>query len=310
MRSFIRTWLGEERPKQYCTFVGNRSMLRHTWDRALALAPPERVVTVVAHGHRRYLSPTVEGVQGRLLEQPRDCGTGPGIFLPLTLVAARDPAAIALILPADHFIHPEARFHALAQRACELAGRAGRLIILGAVAHAPETDYGWILPVNENDGALRAVERFEEKPDRARAASLLARGALWSTMVIAARVDTLWRLGVRLLPGMMRPFRELRAALLHPPDELPSSRIVAAIAAAYRRMPAVDFSRDLLQPSAQLTSVLPMRDVEWSDWGRPERVAETLRRLGKRPVFPAAGEAEASAERGDLGLPGLRPLPA
>jgi mannose-1-phosphate guanylyltransferase len=30
-------WLGEHRPKQYCTFVGTRSMLQHTLDRVKTL---------------------------------------------------------------------------------------------------------------------------------------------------------------------------------------------------------------------------------------------------------------------------------
>ncbi len=30
MRPLIRSWIGENRPKQYCTFVGSRSMFQHT----------------------------------------------------------------------------------------------------------------------------------------------------------------------------------------------------------------------------------------------------------------------------------------
>ena len=33
-KEFIRRWLGYEKPKQYCTFVGSRSMFQHTLDRA------------------------------------------------------------------------------------------------------------------------------------------------------------------------------------------------------------------------------------------------------------------------------------
>jgi hypothetical protein len=29
-----------------------------------------------------------------------------------------------------------------------------------------------------------------------------------------------------------------------------------------------------------------MEGIEWSDWGRPERVVESLSRLGKSPTFP------------------------
>ena len=34
MTDFIQRWLGYPRPKQYCTFVGDRSLFQHTLDRA------------------------------------------------------------------------------------------------------------------------------------------------------------------------------------------------------------------------------------------------------------------------------------
>lgn len=33
-RPFIKEWLGYHKPKQFCSFVGRRSMLQHTWGRA------------------------------------------------------------------------------------------------------------------------------------------------------------------------------------------------------------------------------------------------------------------------------------
>ena len=40
MRALIQRWLGSHKPKQYCTFVGNRSMFQHTLDRTDMLTPP------------------------------------------------------------------------------------------------------------------------------------------------------------------------------------------------------------------------------------------------------------------------------
>jgi mannose-1-phosphate guanylyltransferase len=287
MRPFIRHWLGEDRPKQYCTFVGSRSMLQHTWDRASSLARPDRVVTIVGRGHSRFLDAPRHLPPGPLFEQPRDCGTAPGVFLPLSLVAARDPEATVLVMPADHFVHPEGRFLAVADAALRAAReRPGRLILLAAPAEAPETDFGWILPGRPGEhGRLAPVERFEEKPDRDRAARFLARGGMWNTMVIAVRASTLWRLGERHLPAMMRRLRDVRDVLAHPAGELPEVRVAEVVERAYHRMPAGDFSRDLLQRCPDSALVLPLEGLEWSDWGRPERVAASVERLGKRPAF-------------------------
>jgi mannose-1-phosphate guanylyltransferase len=57
-------------------------------------------------------------------------------------------------------------------------------------------------------------------------------------------------------------------------------------------MPSANFSRDLLQRAAKQAVVLPMTDVEWSDWGRPVRVLETLDRLNKPPNFAAVPRFE------------------
>ncbi|MFZ1747278.1 MAG: hypothetical protein WAU17_15270, partial [Nitrospirales bacterium] len=53
-RPFIERWLGYPKPKQYCTFVGNRSMLQHTLDRADRLGAPHQKITVVAQSHQGF----------------------------------------------------------------------------------------------------------------------------------------------------------------------------------------------------------------------------------------------------------------
>src|SRR5262249_24939568 len=56
MSDFIQRWLGHPRPKQYCTFFGERSLFQHTLHRASALCRQEHIVTLVAreHGHEAW----------------------------------------------------------------------------------------------------------------------------------------------------------------------------------------------------------------------------------------------------------------
>jgi hypothetical protein len=68
---------------------------------------------------------------------------------------------------------------------------------------------------------------------------------------------------------------------------------LAALARAYRELPAVDFSRDLLEPQASRLQVLRAPPCGWSDLGTPQRVIETLTQLqgelGRVPVpWPTA----------------------
>ena len=75
LRPVTERWLGEHRPKQYCTFVGTRSMLQHTLDRVKTVVPQRNIVTVIAQEHERYLAGAVPApFPGTLVRQPSNRG--------------------------------------------------------------------------------------------------------------------------------------------------------------------------------------------------------------------------------------------
>lgn len=285
VRSLVRRWLGRHRPKQYCTFVGTRSMFQHTVDRALELAPPERIVTVIARGHRDDALAQLDGRPIRkVLLQPKNRDTAAGIFLPLAYIRAQDPDATVVIFPADHFVHPEDRFLDIVQRAATAAEwLADRLVLVAVRPDRPELEYGWIEPgrklVCSAGPPVRAVRRFLEKPDEARAIDAMAAGGLWNTLVLAAKVEALWTLGWRCFPGMMSLFEQLVPAV-GTRDES------GALDGIYAHMPAHNFSSGLLERVPQQVAAIEADSILWSDWGKPERIADTLFRLGKQPAFP------------------------
>jgi mannose-1-phosphate guanylyltransferase len=123
------------------------------------------------------------------------------------------------------------------------------------------------------------VEAFLEKPSRRLAEEALRQGALWNTLVAAARARALWDLGWRVLPEFMPSFIRYREALRAGHDG-------AAIERLYTEVPSLDFSSDLLQRAPERLKVLELEGVAWSDWGRPERILETLTALGLPAAFP------------------------
>jgi len=296
MQPMITDWLGVDRPKQYCTFVGGRSMLQHTLDRACSVASPKNVLTIIGQGHQRHLSAALRRrLPGRLIEQPRDAGTAAGVFLTATYVLLNDPEATIILFPADHFVHPEKAFCQLAGRAADLADlHPDRIVLVGAVPDGPETDYGWIGPDRDSKPAsARAammgavnVAAFTEKPGPAEAQMYWRSGYLWNTMVTAVRVKTLWELGRRHVPEMMSNFdallmvlRAVRQGLFKPGCK------AEVLERLYEHLEPADFSRDIIQPAAERCLLLPMQGIDWSDWGRPERVTETLAKVGREPLF-------------------------
>ena len=224
LRPVTERWLGEHRPKQYCTFVGTRSMLQHTLDRVKTVVPQRNIVTVIAEEHERYLASAVHApFPGTLVRQPSNRGTAVGVFLPLAYVLERDPNATVMVFPCDHFIYPEGRFLQYMMASYRLCrGLQDSLLLLAVPATSVETDYGWIEATAPTPGSpiapLRPIERLIEKPSAEEAAALLRGGGLWNTMVVAARAATLWELGRRFLPDLIGTFDVLRRALRSAPD--------------------------------------------------------------------------------------------
>lgn len=284
LQQFIRQILGSDLPKQFCRIIGTRSMLRHTWDRALQMVPSDRIVTVITAGQEPHLAEERRrGVPGTILVQPANRETAPGLFLPLLWIARRDPGATVVVFPADHFIRDEPHFLRHVWGAIRASDRIpDRIVLLGVEAEGPERSYGWIVPsrrVDDDSGSeLYAVRRFWEKPDRRAAHRLFAKGCLWNTLVIVGRLATFLDLGERIAPQAFVPLYAV-AHCLGTPEE------ADALARAYQQCPSTNLSRALLMECPKSLLVLAARGVYWSDWGAPERIVRTLRQLNKYPEW-------------------------
>jgi mannose-1-phosphate guanylyltransferase len=285
LKPFVLRWLGRHRPKQYCTFVGTRSMFEHTLDRATLVASPKRTVVVAARHHRHEMPDQPFAHRPHtLIEQPNNRDTAAGIFLPLSYIRAHDPHALVVIQPSDHFIYPEQRFVAtVRQSVAWTQTMPDRLLLLGVQPDRLETEYGWIRRGAQLNGTpsspVHAVSSFIEKPGLSQADTALRDGGLWNTLVITATVDALWQAGWTCFPDLMSLFEWLCSAW-GTPDES------AVIEDIYRDMPKHNFSSHLLQQIPERVAVMELTGLLWSDWGKPERIAETIRRIGKTPAFP------------------------
>jgi len=265
-------------PKQFCSLRGGRSLLLDTIDRALHLAPKERIVVVVAADHERWWRPQLACLPAaNIVVQPANRGTTAGILLPLAHVLGRDPSARVAVLPSDHFVAEPAVLNGAMQTALVCAAASRHLVLLGIAPDAADTEYGWIEP-GTRTGALQTVASFVEKPLRARAEALLAAGAVWNSFLFAADGATLWRLAARHAPATTAA---IAAAVLGPADDR-----AAALATAYADMASIDFSAVVLGRSPEDLRLLHVPPCGWTDLGTPPRVVECLQRLCPHDRLP------------------------
>lgn len=297
LQSFTQQVLGTERPKQFCRIIGTRSMLRHTWDRALRLVLPERIITVITAGQQVYLEEEAQrGIPGAVLVQPENKETASGLILPLVWITRRNPVATVVVFPADHFIWEEDRFEGHVRAAVAAAAHLRQVILLGVEPEGPDTGYEYIAPAQpmETDPAaeLYAVREFWEKPDWVTASLLFARGYFWNTFIQVGGLDAFLGFAEVGVPQVLGPIRSIAVCL-------GTRAEAAALAQAYKHIPPIDLSRVVLPRHPEALLVLAARGISWCDWGDPNRIVHTLRRLNRRPAWlPAYARIQAAMGAG------------
>jgi mannose-1-phosphate guanylyltransferase len=270
-----RALYGRDVPKQFAALGGEQTFLQQTMSRAARLTPSARTIVVASEEYAdlaRLQLAAFEGV--RVVEQPRDVGTLPGLLLPLAHVLAEAPHARVIVYPADHHVHRVAPFVDAVRAAVDAVDAApARAVLVGARADRPSTDLGWIqrgpmLAQNDAGGGVSAVERFVEKPPAAAAKRLFASGALWNTLLLALDGGAFWDAAFAGRAVLAAAFGRYRAAV-GTADEAAVRREI------YAQLATLDLSRDLLQSQPGL-GVVEMGDAGWSDCGTPERLFECL----------------------------------
>ncbi len=168
----------QNQPKQFLSLVGDHSLFQETVLRASRLPGVQAPVTVCSDDHRFMVGEQLQAIgmaSGGILLEPMARNTAPAIALAACHVAARDPDALMLVMPADHLIEDEAAFRDAVASARRLAGE-GWLVTFGIHPDYAETGYGYILRGEALDHAGYRVSRFVEKPDLATAERYVAEG--------------------------------------------------------------------------------------------------------------------------------------
>ncbi|WP_404933398.1 mannose-1-phosphate guanylyltransferase/mannose-6-phosphate isomerase [Nitratireductor sp. L15S-10] len=182
----------EHYPKQFCTLVGDTTMLQQTMARLVGLdcAAP---LTVCNEEHRFLAAEQLRqaGIEkAPIVLEPVGRNTAPAITLAALQAAANGEDPLLLVMPADHLIQNLPAFHEGVAKA-EILAREGRLVTFGIVPTSPETGFGYIRRGERIGETGFAVSGFEEKPDLATAQAYLEDGGYdWNSGMFMFRTST------------------------------------------------------------------------------------------------------------------------
>jgi len=275
LRSMTRTIAGDDRPKQFCPLVDERTLLEQTRQRVSMSIDSNRTLIVVTKSHESFYEQLAGTVPNDLLlEQPENRGTGAAILYALFRIAVRSPRATAAFFPSDHYFSNDEAFMSHVDLAFEAAQtNPETVVLLGITPSGPEVEYGWIEPhasiLGSMPRSITRVRRFWEKPSAAIAHNLMERGCLWNSFVMVGRVDALLKMTQQASPEAHNLF-----AAISPTFGTILEK--AAVHQIYAKLPEVNFSHEVLARRPNDLAVMRVGDVDWSDLGEPTRVLSTL----------------------------------
>lgn len=260
------------RPKQLLKILSRKSLIRETADRIVPLSGPGQTLVVTVAEQFSALRKELSKLPRRnFLAEPQGKNTAPCIGLAALEVVARNPDAVMVILPADHWVADIQAFRKTINSAVEIALRHDHLVTIGIRPDYPETGYGYIVKgklSSGKPGAAYRVERFIEKPSEALARRLIRQGSLWNSGIFVWKAALLLELLRRYQPKISRALEQIKKATHGKLLATPAPRIRAVVTREYKRMPNISIDYAVLERAAPQGKVLTVQaDFGWSDVG-------------------------------------------
>ncbi len=251
-----------------------RPLLRETFERARAVADEVFVLTEMRQ--RDIIEAVLPEIDARhLILEPSARGTTNAYGLATLTLAARDPDAVLVAMPADHVVRGGTKVRETVQRAIRAAATTNSLVTVGLKPAFPSAGLGYIhAPGRTSNGAVR-VKRFIEKPDIARAKRFMSAGGYywnlaWFVWRLPVFIEELGRHAPSRLAALRRVLAARRAG-----DEEKAARL-------YRRLPIDVIDRTVMEKTDRL--LLVPGDFHWADIGN-------WAELGDRVHHDALGNA-------------------
>ena len=279
LKSLTRAIAGDERPKQFCPILNNRTLLDATRERSALAIRPENTFFSLTQKHEKYYERPLWNVPERqMVVQPENKGTATAILYSLMRLAQVSPDATVAFFPSDHYFSDDESFMNHVDSAFDVVEiNPESVVLLGIEPEKAETSYGWIEPAKSLFGdvtrSFSRVNRFWEKPTVGVAKRLMTSGCLWNSFVMVGKVETFLNMFRKHLPEMYRMFAASS-------NLFGTSQESAVIRSIYSWLGEVNFSSEVLEKSSAELMVMRVGEVGWCDWGEPQRVMGTLNTLG------------------------------
>ena len=198
----------DSRPKQFLTVTKTgKSFLRLAYERARTVADPSNIIVVTLERYRELVLAELPELEYRnLLMEPYSRNTASCIAYATYTILKRDPAAVALVTPADQVVEDEPLFTSTALEGLDYAAGSDVLLTLGILPRRPDPNFGYIQTDGPaGDGRPVRVKTFTEKPSRDLAQVFVDSGEfLWNSGIFIWKASVISQELERYAPEVAR----------------------------------------------------------------------------------------------------------
>lgn len=257
-------------PKQFQDILGTgRTMIQQTYDRISQIVPAENIYVIT---NSEYVSLTEQQLpeinQANIVGEPMMKNTAACNIYMANKIAAKNPNANMIVLPADHLILKEKTFLEKVELAFNLASQNDFLITLGITPTRPDTGFGYIQFLETENSDYFKVKTFTEKPDLEIAESFLESGDfLWNAGIFIWNTKSILAAYEEYLQDMSQQFISC---------EYNTDEEATCIETIYPKVAKISIDNGILE-RAQNVYVIPA-DLGWSDLGTWTSVFENSKK--------------------------------
>lgn len=250
-----------EFPKQFHDMLGTgETLIQKTFTRLSQLIPKENILILSNEKYCDILKEQLPMITDeQIVLEPDMRNTAPCILYASMKIKKKNPDAVMIVAPSDHWIEDEMQFISNLQRSFDVCEREETLMTLGILPTFPNTGYGYIEFDKLDSRPIKKVVQFREKPDYLTAKKFIqARNFLWNSGIFIWSVSSILKAFQKYQPEMYDLFASGDATYN---TELEKS----FIAENYSKAENISIDYAVME-KAQQVFVLPAT-FDWNDLG-------------------------------------------
>jgi mannose-1-phosphate guanylyltransferase len=196
-------------PKQFRDLLGKgETLIQTTFKRLTKLIPSQNIYILTNEIYQDLVKEQLPEVnEEQIILEPVMRNTAPAVLLAALKINKKNKDAVMIMAPSDHWIEDEAAFCEDVETAFTAARGEDRIITLGIKPTFPNTGFGYIKFDPQEEGKVKKVDVFTEKPSYELAKAFLEKGDhLWNAGIFIWSADYIIRAFKKNLPEMYRIF--------------------------------------------------------------------------------------------------------